>query len=68
MSERVELVVPDMSCEHCKRAVNEALSVLPAVTGVQVDLETKRVVVDGERLDEEALRAAIAEAGYTAEP
>jgi copper chaperone len=68
MSERVELVVPDMSCGHCKRAVSEALSVLPAVTNVQVDLETKQVVVEGEGLDDATLRAAIVAAGYEAEP
>jgi copper chaperone CopZ len=67
MSERAELVVPDMSCEHCKRSVSEALSELPTVTSVQVDLETKRVVVEGEDLDDAALRAAIAAAGYEAE-
>jgi copper chaperone CopZ len=68
MSERAELTVPDMSCAHCKRAVTEALSALPAVTGVEVDLETKRVVVEGEGLDDATLRAAIVDAGYEAEP
>jgi copper chaperone len=68
MSERVELVVPDMSCGHCKRAVTEALMELPAVASVQVDLETKQVTVEGEALDDAALRAAIVDAGYQAEP
>ena len=68
MSERVELVVPDMSCGHCKRAVTEALMALPAVTSVQVDLETKQVTVEGEALDDAALRATIVDAGYQAEP
>jgi copper chaperone len=68
MSERAELVVPDMSCEHCKRTVSEALSALPAVANVQVDLETKRVVVEGVSLDDAALRGAIVAAGYKAEP
>jgi len=68
MSERVEFIVPDMSCEHCKHAVSEALSALPTVSDVQVDLESKRVVVEGEDLDDATLRAAIVEAGYEAEP
>lgn len=68
MSEQIELVVPDMSCEHCKRSVGEALSALPAVTSVQVDLETKRVVIEGEGLDDATLRSAIVTAGYEAEP
>ena len=68
MSDRVELVVPDMSCEHCRRAVTESLVALPAVAGVQVDLGTKHVTVEGEGLDDAALRAAIVDAGYRAEP
>ena len=68
MSEQVVLVVSDMSCEHCRKAVSEALSALPTVASVDVDLETKRVVVEGEGLDDAALRAAIADAGYQAEP
>jgi len=68
MSERVELVVPDMSCGHCKRAVSEALRALPTVASVQVDLETKQVTVEGEALDDAALRAAIIDAGYQPEP
>ncbi|HEY4976890.1 MAG TPA: heavy-metal-associated domain-containing protein [Gaiellaceae bacterium] len=68
MSERAEFVVPDMSCGHCRQAISEALSALPAVTDVQVDLDTKHVVVEGEGLDDSALRAAIVAAGYEAEP
>jgi len=67
MIERAEFIVPDMSCEHCRRAVTEALMALPAVASVQVDLGSKRVAVEGEGLDDAALRAAIIEAGYTAE-
>jgi len=47
---------------------SEALSALPTVSDVQVDLESKRVVVEGEDLDDATLRAAIVEAGYEAEP
>jgi copper chaperone CopZ len=68
MSEQVELVVPDMSCEHCRRAITEALTALPAVTSVQVNLETKRVAIEGEGLNDATLRAAIVDAGYEAEP
>ena len=66
MVERAELIVSDMSCEHCRGAVTEALTALPAVTSVQVDLETKQVTIEGEGLDDAALRAAITDAGYTA--
>lgn len=68
MAELIELNVPDMSCEHCRRAITEALSALPAVTSVSVDLDTKQVVIEGVGLDEAAARAAIVDAGYVAEP
>ncbi len=63
----ITYTVPDMSCGHCKSAVASELGSVPGVAGVDVDLETKRVVVRGEDLDDGALRAAIVEAGYEAE-
>jgi copper chaperone len=59
-------LVPEMSCNHCKAAVAGELSRVEGVTGVDVDLETKRVVVRGDGLDDTALRTAIVEAGYEA--
>lgn len=58
-------VVEGMTCGHCVRAVTDELSNLPGVTDVAVDLETGQVAVTGEEeLDHEAVRAAVAEAGY----
>jgi copper chaperone len=59
--------VPGMSCEHCTRAVSEALSSISGVRSVEVDLETKLVKVEGDGLDDATLRAAIGEAGYEAQ-
>lgn len=58
--------VPGMSCAHCEHAVSSELRGVPGVESVAVDLETKLVVVQGEGLDDAALRAAIDEAGYEA--
>ncbi len=58
--------VPDMSCGHCTTAVKSQLALVPGVREVAVDLDTKRVVVRGEDLDDASLKAAIAEAGYEA--
>ena len=66
MSETITYTVPGMSCGHCKRAVTEELSAVGGVDSVDVDLDTKLVVVAGDRLDDAALRAAIEEAGYEA--
>ena len=58
--------VPDMSCGHCTTAVKSELALVPGVREVTVDLDTKRVVVRGEDLDDARLKEAIAEAGYEA--
>ena len=62
MSESVTYTVAGMSCEHCKHAVTEELTQVDGVAAVDVDLETKLVVVQGDALDDGALRAAIVEA------
>lgn len=58
--------VPGMSCGHCEQAVTRELGAVEGVESVEVDLETKLVVVRGRRLDDAGLREAIAEAGYEA--
>ncbi len=64
--ETTSYTVPGMSCDHCTRAVGGAVSSVPGVRSVEVDLETKLVTVRGDALSDAALRAAIAEAGYEA--
>jgi copper chaperone len=66
MSTTITYTVPGMTCGHCKQAVDAELSRVEGVEGVEVDLETKLVVVHGDGLDDGKLRAAIEEAGYEA--
>jgi copper chaperone len=66
VSERAVYSVPGMHCGHCERAVREEVSTVSGVTAVNVDLERKLVVVAAEPLDDVAVRAAIAAAGYEA--
>ena len=66
MSETVTYTVPGMHCAHCTASVTEGLEAVAGVEGVDVDLETKLVVVRGEGLDDASLRAAIEEAGSEA--
>lgn len=56
--------VPDLSCSHCEVAVTEAVAPITGVSGVEVDLQAKRVRVHGAEVDDAAVRAAIDEAGY----
>ncbi|WP_281977974.1 heavy-metal-associated domain-containing protein [Pseudorhizobium flavum] len=56
--------VPDMTCGHCEKSVRSALDqALPGAT-VTVDLDTKRVTVEG---DAARAEEAIRDAGYTPE-
>ena len=59
--------VPGMSCGHCEQAVSTELQTVDGVDSVDVDLERKLVTVRGHDLDDQALRAAIDEAGYEVE-
>jgi copper chaperone len=56
--------VPDVSCAHCQAAITDEVSTVAGVESVEVDLDTKTVTVTGEPLDEQAIIAAIDEAGY----
>jgi copper chaperone len=56
--------VTGMTCEHCAAAVTTEVSAVPGVTGVDVTVETGTVVVHGDDVDGQAVRAAIDEAGY----
>lgn len=61
------LRVEGMTCEHCVRAVTEELNALEGVQVVDIDLRvggTSLVRIAGEA-DDDALAAAIDEAGYT---
>ena len=58
--------VPDMSCGHCVNAITRAIADADPAATVAADLEHRRITVTGGSLDAEALRAIIADAGYTA--
>ena len=58
--------VEGMSCGHCKRAVTEEVERVAGVDAVEIDLDTKRVVVRGESISDDEVRSAIVDAGYEA--
>ncbi len=63
----IRLKVGGMTCEHCEKAVAQALSRVAGVDQVvEVDRERDLAVVDG-RAEEDALLAAVREEGYEAE-
>ena len=57
--------VVGMTCGHCVSAVTEEVSQVPGVTGVDVDLASGGLTVTSDApVGENAVRAAIEEAGY----
>ncbi|MEV0091665.1 cation transporter [Streptomyces sp. NPDC050738] len=57
--------VTGMTCGHCEGAVSGEISELPGVSSVKAVASTGQVtVVSKAPLDEEAVRAAVDEAGY----
>ena len=61
----MKLSVPDMSCGHCKAAVEKAIAAQDAGARVTVDLETRTVEV-ASTVALETLLAALAAEGYPA--
>ena len=57
--------VTGMTCDHCVAAVRRELGALAGVRTVEVVLETGQVTVASDRpLDQQAVAAAVEEAGY----
>ena len=58
--------VPDVSCDHCKGAIESALRPVAGVSGVLVDIEAKTTTVDfdHEVIDRSAVMAVIEAEGY----
>ncbi|HEX6232910.1 MAG TPA: copper ion binding protein [Jiangellaceae bacterium] len=57
--------VQGMTCGHCVSAVSSEIGQLAGVSDVSVELQTGKVTVTAEQpLDDDAVRAAVEEAGY----
>lgn len=63
---KFSILVPSISCGHCKASIEAALGALDGVMSVEVDVAAKRVEVevDPARTDLERLEAAIEDQGH----
>jgi copper chaperone len=59
-----DYTVQGMTCSHCVLSVREEVSEVSGVRAVDVDLSSGRMTVTGENISDEAVRDAVAEAGY----
>ncbi len=62
---KLRFTVPDMSCGHCKKRIEEALVSRKGIESLSVDLDSKTVTVETELSPEEII-SVIDEAGYDA--
>ena len=65
MPQALKLSVPDMTCGHCKAAVERAIAATDAGAKVQVDLDSHTVAVETSAPTDALLRALSGE-GYEA--
>lgn len=64
MPEQKTYRVSGMTCGHCELSVQEEVSELDGIESVDADRAKGEVVVRGGAIDDAAVRAAVAEAGY----
>ena len=57
--------VEGMTCGHCVSAITGEVTKIAGVSDAAVDLDAKTVTVTADVLDDAAVRAAVAEAGYS---
>ncbi len=62
------ITVTGMSCDHCRRSVTEAISKVPGVSAVTVDLSTGKASWQGDEAPAtvEAVKAAVRHIGFEA--
>jgi len=60
---------PEINCSGCKGHITEAVKTLDGIKSVKVNLETKIVTVkfDDSKTSSDKIKAAIEDAGYSAE-
>ncbi len=56
--------VDGMTCGHCSKTVIEHVLQVAGVKGADVDLDAKQLKVAGESVEDNAIHAAVVEAGY----
>ena len=59
--------VPDMSCAHCKSAIEDSLNELSGVEKATADPDSKvlEVEYDENQVEEERIKSAVEDTGYS---
>ncbi|GAC1395985.1 MAG: copper chaperone CopZ [Chloroflexota bacterium] len=64
--ETITYTAPDISCQHCQRAIETAVGALPGVRAVRVDIPSRHVEVsyDPHAVARERIAATLDGEGY----
>lgn len=66
-SQHATLHIEGMSCEHCAKRVEQALTTVPGVQAARVDLGNKAAMVTfGPKASVSGMMRVVGEAGYSA--
>lgn len=60
----MKLIVDNMTCNHCVKAVTKAINDVDPKAKVSVDLTKKEVTIDGGSISQEAAIKGVDDAGY----
>lgn len=60
----MKLIVGNMTCNHCVKAVTKAINDVDPNAKVSVDLTKKEVTIDGGSISQEAAIKVVDDAGY----
>ncbi|MER1940853.1 heavy-metal-associated domain-containing protein [Castellaniella sp. FW104-16D08] len=63
---KTELIVSDMTCNHCVQTITQAVQAIAPDAKVQADLPTHRVTVESASVQGDAVLAAVLDADYDA--
>lgn len=64
--QQITLTAPDISCAHCKAAIDQALAAMPGVSRAETDVASKQVAVeyDPAAVSPPQIEAVMDEEGY----
>ena len=57
-------IVEGITCSHCELSVREEVEEVAGVRSARADHHTGQLVVEGEAVEPDAVRAAVEDAGY----
>lgn len=64
-SKRTKIIIKGMSCDHCARSIQRALTESSGIESAEVDYKKGEAIVTGPDFDRDALKSAVESLGYS---